>query len=216
MHARVVSSLVVSAALSCGTQGASAQTAYSYAWCGINGGGENCYYSTREQCIATTAGGRGGRCFESPYYRRDAVPAKTQQSPAARVADRAVVQQPRAALVANAPERRIAQPNGVAPSLRPDQLTGQDYGTVLGSAEQGDATAQYNLAIMYDSGRGVPQDYVMAHKWYNLAASRFQRWEADVGASAIRNRDRLTARMTPAQVAEAQKMARDWEPKQGR
>jgi uncharacterized protein len=57
---------------------------------------------------------------------------------------------------------------------------------------------------------------VLAHKWYNLAASRYATWEADIGASAARSRDRLTTRMTPAQIAEAQKMAREWEPKQGR
>jgi hypothetical protein len=62
----------------------------------------------------------------------------------------------------------------------------------------------------------VLQDYVLAHKWYNLAASHYATWEADIGASAARNRDRLTIRMTPAQIAEAQKMARDWAPKQAR
>jgi hypothetical protein len=37
-----------------------------------------------------------------------------------------------------------------------------------------------------------------------------------VGTSAASNRDRLTVKMTPAQIAEAQKMAREWQPKQGR
>ena len=41
------------------------------------------------------------------------------------------------------------------------------------AAEQGDATAQTALGVMYKDGRGVPQDYVQAHMWYNLAASRF-------------------------------------------
>src|SRR5258706_14303514 len=75
MHARVLSLLIVSAALLCATAGASAQTSYSYPWCGTNGGGESCYYATLEQCIATTAGGRGGRWVASPYYRRDAAGA---------------------------------------------------------------------------------------------------------------------------------------------
>jgi TPR repeat protein len=38
-------------------------------------------------------------------------------------------------------------------------------------AEQGDAIAQTNLGVRYANGRGVQQDYVEAHKWYNLAAS---------------------------------------------
>ena len=40
------------------------------------------------------------------------------------------------------------------------------------AAEQGDATAQYNLGIMYDNGQGVPQDYKEAIKWYRLAAEQ--------------------------------------------
>ncbi|MFN2150265.1 MAG: SEL1-like repeat protein, partial [Anaerolineales bacterium] len=32
--------------------------------------------------------------------------------------------------------------------------------------------AQYNLGLMYSKGRGVPQDYVKAHMWLNLAAAQ--------------------------------------------
>ena len=39
-------------------------------------------------------------------------------------------------------------------------------------AEQGDSEAHYNLGAMYRDGRGAPQDYVQAHLWFNLAASR--------------------------------------------
>jgi TPR repeat protein len=113
-------------------------------------------------------------------------------------------------------EARSVRSSSIAPSNTSDQLAAPDYAGIVASAEQGDATAQYNLAVMYDTGRGVLQDYVMAHKWYNLAASHYARWEADVGASAARSRDRLTTRMTPTQIAEAQKMAREWEPKPAR
>ena len=34
------------------------------------------------------------------------------------------------------------------------------------------AEAQYNLGIMYDRGEGVPQDFVQAHLWFNISASR--------------------------------------------
>jgi len=229
MHARVLSLLVASAALSSATQGASAQNAArTYPWCGTNGGGESCYYATMEQCIATTAGGRGGRCVASPYYHRGdaavatrsertvgaAVAPRTERTIGARVADRAVARPARSA-VPNVPESRSARSSGIAPSSTSDQF-GQDYAALINAAERGDATAQYNLAVMYDTGRGVLQDYVMAHKWYNLAASHYATWEADIGGSAARSRDRLTTRMTPAQIAEAQKMAREWEPKQGR
>ena len=51
-----------------------------------------------------------------------------------------------------------------------------DYATALQEwtplAEAGDEVAQYNLAWMYDSGLGVPQDYKEAAKWYQLAADQ--------------------------------------------
>jgi hypothetical protein len=42
----------------------------------------------------------------------------------------------------------------------------------LEAAEQGDATAQYNLALMYDSGKDIPQDDAEALRWYNKAAEQ--------------------------------------------
>jgi TPR repeat protein len=73
------------------------------------------------------------------------------------------------------------------------------------AADQGDATAQSKLGAMYDNGEGVPQDYAVAHMWFNLAAAQ---GDQD-GAKA---RDQIAQRMTPAQIAEAQKLARDWKP----
>ena len=43
---------------------------------------------------------------------------------------------------------------------------------LLQSAEQGDAKAQFNLGVMYDSGEGVPQDDHKALKWYRMAADQ--------------------------------------------
>ena len=40
------------------------------------------------------------------------------------------------------------------------------------AAEQGHAEAQYNLGVMYRKGEGVPQSYVQAHMWFNLAATQ--------------------------------------------
>ncbi len=40
------------------------------------------------------------------------------------------------------------------------------------SAEQGDATAQFNLGWMYGNGQGVPQDYKEAVRWYRLSAEQ--------------------------------------------
>ncbi len=79
------------------------------------------------------------------------------------------------------------------------------------AAEQGDAYAQVNLGAMYYKGRGVPQVYVQAHMWFNLAASRFRPGEDR--DRAVKNRDIAAMRMTPAQISEAKKAAREWKPK---
>jgi hypothetical protein len=79
------------------------------------------------------------------------------------------------------------------------------------AAEQGDASAQYNLGLMYDNGRGAPQDYAQAYLWYNLAAARLPSG-AD-REKAVRNRDRMAAWLTPAQLADAQSHTRTWQPK---
>ncbi len=76
------------------------------------------------------------------------------------------------------------------------------------AAEQGLADAQFNLGTMYEYGDGVPQDYAWAHLWYDLAAAQ--------GLEVAReNRDIVAKQMTPAQIAEAQKMAREWVEKHG-
>ena len=67
------------------------------------------------------------------------------------------------------------------------------------------------LGNRYVSGEGVPQDYVQAHKWYNLAAARYT--EVEKRGNAVKNRDTVAAKMTPEQIAEAQRLASEWKPK---
>ena len=81
------------------------------------------------------------------------------------------------------------------------------------AADQGEAKAQAILGIMCENGRGVPQDYVEAHKWYNLAAARFPRSDSESSAKAIKNRDSVAQKMSPGQIAEAEKLAREWKSK---
>ncbi len=82
----------------------------------------------------------------------------------------------------------------------------QDYVEALKwyrlAAAQGNAGAQSDLGRMYGEGRGVPRDTVRAHMWFNLGA-------VSGHASAVENRDIAAKRMTPQQLAEAQKIARD-------
>jgi len=86
----------------------------------------------------------------------------------------------------------------------------QDYAEAMKwfriAADQGHVRAQTGVGLIYDLGRGVTQDYVQAHMWYNIAAAQGQK---DAG----KWRDSLAEKMTPTQIAEAQKLARYWKPK---
>jgi uncharacterized protein len=74
------------------------------------------------------------------------------------------------------------------------------------AADQGNVDAQFNLGGMYELGNGVPQDYILAHMWFDLVASQRTR------QYAIVSRERVETQMTPAQIAEARKLAREWKP----
>ena len=71
----------------------------------------------------------------------------------------------------------------------------QDYTAALRLfrplADQGYASAQIMLGIMYSKGQGVPQDYVEAHKWFTLSAARASADEKDVRDLAVQERDIL-------------------------
>ena len=81
------------------------------------------------------------------------------------------------------------------------------------AAEQGHARAQLNLGAMYANGQGLPQDYVEAHKWFSLAASNLPASQSESRDTAVYDRDLAARKMTPAEVAEAQKLAKAWKPK---
>ncbi len=74
---------------------------------------------------------------------------------------------------------------------------------------QGFADAMFGLGVMYDNGQGVPQNYVQAHKWFNLAATQGDK-------DAVKNRDIVAKKMTPADISKAQKLARQWWAKHGK
>jgi len=84
----------------------------------------------------------------------------------------------------------------------------QDYSEAVKwyrkSAEQGNVNAKINLGVLYEQGvPGFPRDVLQAHMWYNLAAAQ---GHADAGQL----REDVAAKLTPAQVAEAQSMAQEW------
>jgi TPR repeat protein len=73
------------------------------------------------------------------------------------------------------------------------------------AAEQGYAQAQRDLGYLYQKGIGVLRDVVTADMWLDLAAAAGESDAAD-------ERDELEKRMSPAQIAEAEKLAREWKP----
>ena len=110
------------------------------------------------------------------------------------------------------------------------------------AAEQGNAIAQYNLALRYDNGLGVPQNHKEAFKWFRLAAEQggvtaqsllglmyhhgqgvpqdyllahmwYNLAGSNGGKIALRNRNKLEKEMTPSQIEKAQEMAINWKPK---
>ena len=76
------------------------------------------------------------------------------------------------------------------------------------AAEQGYGPAHHNLGYIYHLGLGVPQDFVRAHLWYDLAAARLSSESREESASY---RDIVARQMTPAQIAEAKRLAREWD-----
>jgi uncharacterized protein len=92
--------------------------------------------------------------------------------------------------------------------------TPQDFEKAAGwfwsAAEMGDAASQAVLGGMYIRGEGVARNYVQAHKWLNLAATRLPASGRD---DIVRLRDEVAARMTRTEIVEAQRLAREWNPR---
>ena len=74
------------------------------------------------------------------------------------------------------------------------------------AAEQGHAKAQNYLGGMYVSGEGTAEDYILAYMWANLAGAKGE--DVDILKRYLKDR------MTRAQIAEAQRLSREWRPNQ--
>ena len=75
------------------------------------------------------------------------------------------------------------------------------------AADQGNGSGQMGLGASYAEGKGVPKDYVQAYFWFTLAA-------VNAGNPVVaKMRDWVEKNLTPEQVAEAQRLAREWKPK---
>lgn len=69
--------------------------------------------------------------------------------------------------------------------------------------EAGQSEDLYKLGLIYSTGQGGATDFVQAHMWFNLAASR------GLEAAKESRRD-LAGMMSSTEIAEAQKRAREW------
>lgn len=79
------------------------------------------------------------------------------------------------------------------------------------AADHGSPEAQFALGTMYEYGVGLPRDLVQAYMWFELAASGPTGQSRDHALEA-RQRVAYSYRMTPAEISEGQRLARDWKP----
>ena len=76
------------------------------------------------------------------------------------------------------------------------------------AAEQGLILAQVGLGSLFAEGRSLPPDNLSAYMWLSLAAARSG---GEVRNRVVERRDAVAAEMTPGQLAEAQRRAREWD-----
>src|SRR5690606_22291817 len=89
------------------------------------------------------------------------------------------------------------------PARQPEPARSEAVERLLAAAKRGEAQAYYELGAAYALGEGVDIDLIEAHRWYNLAALAGIK-----GAQA--ERAALAADMSPADIADAQRLAREW------
>ncbi len=76
------------------------------------------------------------------------------------------------------------------------------------AAERGNPSAENRLGVCYEKGEGVTRDVVQAHKWLNLAAAQDDARAADIRVTLAK----VETLMTPEQISQAQKLAREFKP----
>jgi len=92
------------------------------------------------------------------------------------------------------------------------QSVPQDYAEAVRwyrkAADQGDTRAEFMVGFSYIRGKGVPTDFVQAHMWLSLVAAS----DGENQQVAAQQRDALATMMSRAQIAEAERLTREWKP----
>jgi len=83
------------------------------------------------------------------------------------------------------------------------QMDQTSFDTFVAEAEAGIPDSQYSLGLLYSTGHDAPLDYVSAHKWLNIASIKGN-------ADARRLRREIALDMEPEEIADAQRLAREW------
>jgi TonB family protein len=78
------------------------------------------------------------------------------------------------------------------------------------AAEHGDAAAQYNLGTMYAKGLGVKKDYIQAYLWLTFSIAGSTDKQNQILQKATDLRDSFVEKMTPRQISEAERLAKEW------
>ena len=98
---------------------------------------------------------------------------------------------------------RVALIQMVAQQTKADQKPIEE---AKAKAEAGDAESEVELGLRYTNGEGVAKDYVETYEWLLLAARQGDE-------DAKKNMTELESKLTPEQIAEGQKRARDLIPR---
>jgi uncharacterized protein len=91
-------------------------------------------------------------------------------------------------------------------AVPPRPIRGQALKLFRLSAEKGFPPALYNLANCHLRGEGVPQDFVQAYVWFDLALGQGY-------SGARRAKDKVAERMTPSEIKEAERLTKEWRQK---
>jgi len=88
-----------------------------------------------------------------------------------------------------------------------DQKADEQRAVPLRGADAGNSFQQAYLGFMYFHGDGVPQDCVRSYMWLNIAAARAT---GESRSDIEQMRAIVVERLTPVQIADAQKRSSEW------